>query len=95
MDAISLGKIQHLPLNPTVQPTEPGSIGGADFGDLLGKVSETLKAGEEAAMGTILGEIPMHQAVNKVLEAERTLTTVIAARDKFVNAYLELTRMQI
>jgi len=68
---------------------------GAGEGSAFAQFSEILNAGEKAAIGAINGQVPMSEAINKVLESERMLTTVIAARDKFVNAYLELTRMQI
>jgi flagellar hook-basal body complex protein FliE len=74
-------------------PTQ--SLSGAAEGSAFAQFSEILNAGEKAAVGAINGQVPMSEAINKVLESERMLTTVIAARDKFVNAYLELTRMQI
>jgi len=33
--------------------------------------------------------------VERILEAERSLQTGLAVRDKLVSAYLEVTRMQI
>lgn len=76
-------------LAPTQSPSS------AAEGSAFAQFSEILSAGEKAAIGAINGQVPMSEAINKVLESERMLTTVIAARDKFVNAYLELTRMQI
>jgi flagellar hook-basal body complex protein FliE len=76
-------------LAPTQSPL------GAGEESAFAQFSQILNAGEKAAIGAINGQVPMSEAVNKVLESERMLTTVIAARDKFVNAYLELTRMQI
>jgi flagellar hook-basal body complex protein FliE len=77
------------------RPTTAQSPSGAEEGSAFAQFSEILNAGEKAAIGAINGQVPMSEAINKVLESERMLTTVIAARDKFVNAYLELTRMQI
>jgi flagellar hook-basal body complex protein FliE len=71
------------------------SIISASDGSVLARFSEILHAGEAAAIGAVNGQVPMAEAINKVLESERMLTAVVAARDKFVNAYLELTRMQI
>lgn len=61
---------------------------GADFAAVLNE-------GEKAAVQGMAGDMPLQQAVEKVLDAERTLQTVVAVRDRIVSAYLEISRMQI
>ena len=58
-------------------------------------LAETIQAGEQAAQGGVNGTMPMNQVVQKVMEAERSLTTLISVRDKAVSSLLELTRMQV
>jgi flagellar hook-basal body complex protein FliE len=69
-------------------PTSPSQGSGLHFADIL-------RQGEAAAISGVVGEMPVQQAVEKVLEAERALQTAIAVRDKIVGAYLEISRMQI
>lgn len=72
---------------------------GADFGDVMvqvaAKATETLKAGEAAAISGIQGKASVQQVVEAVMAAEQTLQTAIAIRDKVVAAYLEISRMAI
>ena len=79
---------------PTQSIAQPESTGNG-FSNVIASFSDTLKAGEQAAIAGVTGEMPVQQVVEKVLEAERSLTTVISIRDKFVSSYLELSRMQI
>ena len=61
---------------------------GSDF-------TKVLSAGEAAAIGGVTGEVPIYQAIEKVLEAERAVQAAVTIRDKIVSAYLEISRMQI
>jgi flagellar hook-basal body complex protein FliE len=58
-------------------------------------LAETIQAGEQAAVGGVNGTMPMNEVVQKVMESERALTTLISVRDKAVSSILELTRMQV
>lgn len=86
-------------LQPSRAAGAAQSAAGADFSSMLAGLAEdavrSVGAAEKAAVGGIRGEVPLNQVVDKVLEAERTLQSAIAVRDKVVAAYLELTRMQI
>lgn len=79
-------------------PTLPES-GGADFGETLRKLAsdaiDTVKAGESAAIGGVQGQLPTHMVVDMVMSAERDLQTMIALRDRAVNAFQEISRMSI
>ena len=55
----------------------------------------TIKAGESTAMAGMKGQASLQQVVQAVMQAEQTLQTVVAVRDKVVGAYLEISRMQI
>ena len=58
-------------------------------------LAETVQAGEQAAVGGVNGTVPMNEVVQKVMDAERALTTLVSVRDKAVSSLLELTRMQV
>jgi flagellar hook-basal body complex protein FliE len=80
--------ISKVGASPQVDTSSFIQKAGADFAAVLNE-------GEKAAVQGMTGEMPMQQAVEKILEAERTLQTVVAVRDKIVSAYLEISRMQI
>ncbi len=69
------------------------------FGDMMVQVAagatETLKAGEAAAISGIQGRASVQQVVEAVMSAEQALQTAIAIRDKVVAAYQEISRMAI
>jgi flagellar hook-basal body complex protein FliE len=74
-------------------------IAGVDFASMLGQLaqnaSSTLKAAEAASVAGVRGQASAQQVVEAVMQAEQTLHTAIAVRDKVVAAYLEISRMQI
>ncbi len=81
----------------TTQSAPPA--GQVDFASMVAQVasqaSETIRVAEVASQAGIKGQMPLVEVVDKVLEAERSLNSAIAVRDKVVAAYLELSRMQI
>ena len=65
---------------------------------MKGAAEEALKGGQKAeAMGIagVAGKADLMDVVQAVGNAELTLQTVVAVRDKMVNAYQELLRMPI
>jgi flagellar hook-basal body complex protein FliE len=54
-----------------------------------------LKTAEAASIAGMQGGLAIGDVVEAVMQAERSLQTALAIRDKVVNAYLEMTRMQI
>lgn len=73
--------------------------GEGDFGTLLGQamnmVSESAKAGEAGIAAGTTGKGDMIDVVTAVSAAEVTLETVIAVRDRVINAYQEVMKMPI
>ncbi|AQX27728.1 flagellar hook-basal body complex protein FliE [Bartonella sp. JB63] len=70
------------------------------FDQVLSEVVEVvgtkLQTAESLSIGRISGsDVGVREVVNSVMEAERSLSTAIALRDKLVQAYLEVSRMQI
>ena len=78
------------------------SGGGEDGGSFAGMVTDTLrdavKTGRQAenlSMKQIAGEADLKDVVTAVANAEQTLETVVAVRDKVLSAYQEILKMPI
>ncbi|MFT4160937.1 flagellar hook-basal body complex protein FliE [Shinella zoogloeoides] len=65
------------------------------MGDMATEMTNTLKLGETKSFEAIQGKASTREVVDAVMNAEQTLQTAIAIRDKVVTAYLEVARMQI
>lgn len=81
-----------------------GAIAGTDtkgpsFADLvkdsIGGAIDVTKTSETASVKTISGKTDVVDLVTAVNDAEMTLQTVIAVRDRVVQAYQEIMRMPI
>ena len=72
---------------------------GGGFGDLVrqaaGEVIGTLKQGEQTAFAGISGKADIAQVAAAVANAETTLETVVAVRDKVIAAYQDIIKMPI
>jgi flagellar hook-basal body complex protein FliE len=84
-----------------------GGLGGApkasgdgdQFADLVkGAIREAVKIGQRAEKASVAGindRADLNMVVTTVAEAEVTLQTVVAVRDKVIDAYREIMRMPI
>ncbi|MBO3758370.1 flagellar hook-basal body complex protein FliE [Ciceribacter sp. L1K22] len=83
-------------LTPSVTP---GMQTGGSFAQVLGDMAtdamNNVKQAEFMSFEGIKGTANTREVVDAVLAAEQSLQTAIAFRDKIVNAYLEITKMQI
>jgi flagellar hook-basal body complex protein FliE len=97
MKAPGVGAVKPAPITGA-QPVGGGLL-PADFSEVLSNLAAnaatTLKTGEAMSLAGMQGKIPTQQVVGAVMEAEQTLQTAIALRDKAVAAYLELSRLAI
>ena len=78
----------------------PANVGGpGSFADFLsGAVKDsiqTISRGEQAAQAQVAGKSNIVDVVNAVNSAELTLNTVVAVRDKVVQAYQSIMNMPI
>jgi flagellar hook-basal body complex protein FliE len=77
----------------------PGQNTGMNFAEVLGKLAtdsvDSIKGAESMSFNAIQGKANTREVVDAVLEAQQSLQTAVALRDKIVNAYLEITKMQI
>jgi flagellar hook-basal body complex protein FliE len=76
-----------------------GASAGADFSQIMSQVSGdaigNLKTAEAASIEGIKGGAPVHQVVEAIMSAQRSLQSTLAIRDKAVAAYQEISRMAI
>ncbi|MBV9521946.1 MAG: flagellar hook-basal body complex protein FliE [Alphaproteobacteria bacterium] len=72
---------------------------GGGFGELLKEAAEsaigTLKEGEAVSAQAITGKADISDVVTAVSNAELTLQTVTAVRDRVIAAYQDIIRMPI
>lgn len=82
---------------PSAATAAPTGIGG--FSDFLSKAVQdgigTMKQGETMAARQIAGQANIVDVVGAVNQAEITLDTVVALRDKVVQAYQSIMNMPI
>lgn len=72
---------------------------GVNFGDLIKKAAaesiESMRGGEKASAEAVIGNADLTDVVEAVTAAELTLQTVVAVRDRLLNAYQEIMRLPI
>ncbi|QBX33538.1 flagellar hook-basal body protein FliE [Paracoccus liaowanqingii] len=76
---------------------EPGT--GARTLERVGQAAEDFAAQmamvDEVSTGAMTGKVTTQQLVQTIAEAELTLNTVVAIRDKVVEAYQDILRMPV
>jgi flagellar hook-basal body complex protein FliE len=84
---------------PSAAGPAANAVGGADFGqvmnDIAGDPVNSLKTAESASIGGLQGATPVHEVVESIMTAQRSLQSFLAMRDKAVSAYQEISRMAI
>jgi flagellar hook-basal body complex protein FliE len=77
------------------QGTGAGMSFAQVMGDMATEATNSLRLSETKSFEAIQGKATTREVVDAVMNAEQTLQTAIAIRDKVVTAYLEIARMQI
>ncbi|MBM3605198.1 MAG: flagellar hook-basal body protein FliE [Alphaproteobacteria bacterium] len=76
----------------------PSPQGGPSL-EKLGKAAEDFAAQmaqvDQVSTGAMTGQVGTHQLVQTIAEAELAMNTVVAIRDKVVEAYQEILRMPV
>jgi len=75
----------------TAAPTDFGSILAQVTGDAVDK----LKVGEATSISGLQGKASVQDVTKAVMDAQQSLQTAVAIRDKVVSAYQEVSRMSI
>jgi flagellar hook-basal body complex protein FliE len=65
------------------------------LGQAIGSAVDTLQTGEAFAIQGVQGAATPMKVVESVMDAQRSLQSVLAIRDKIVSAYQEIARMAI
>jgi len=69
------------------------------FGDLVRKAAEgavdALKQGEQASLQGVMGKADIAQVAAAVANADATLQTIVAVRDRVISAYQDIIKMAI
>ncbi len=68
---------------------------GAALAGVLDDAMKTTKAGEQAMAASASGKAELVDVVTAVANAETTLETVVALRDRMISAYQEIMRMPV
>ncbi|MBY2921130.1 flagellar hook-basal body complex protein FliE [Rhizobium leguminosarum] len=80
-------------------PGAAGAANGMSFASVMGNMASgavnSLKGAESMSFAGIKGTATTREVVDSMLQAEQTLQTAIAIRDKVVSAFLEVTKMQM
>ncbi|MFT6582018.1 MAG: flagellar hook-basal body complex protein FliE [Alphaproteobacteria bacterium] len=96
--ARALNQAASLTKAPGLEASEK-SGSGVEFGQLLKDMAtqavETGERGEAMTAKAVQGQADVAEVVTAVANAEITLQTVVAVRDKFIAAYQEILRMPI
>lgn len=71
------------------------SDGQNPIANIVEDFSTTLQAGEKAALATMSGGADAHSLVQALAQTELAVEAAITVRDKVVEAYQEILRMQV
>ena len=81
----------------SVPPQDANPVNQGGFSNLvqgyLAQAQQTNKVGEQMSILGVQGQADLAQVAMAVSEAEVTMQTVVAIRDKVVEAYREILRM--
>ncbi len=92
--AESLGDKAHLLAIPQDAQTGSSSF-AATLSQLFAQGIATQQRAEQAGLQALRGEIDQTTLVTAITDAETTLNTVVAVRDRVLSAYQEISRMPI
>ncbi|EIZ78711.1 flagellar hook-basal body protein FliE [Novosphingobium sp. Rr 2-17] len=97
LDAVSAyGRVLGASKLPKIAEVESAAGGfGGMVEKLVGEAATTMRTAEVASAKQVAGKGDLIDVVTAVGAAETALDTVVAVRDRMVNAYSEIMRMQI
>jgi flagellar hook-basal body complex protein FliE len=80
--------------------TSPATSGaGSDFTSMMAQLANgtvnSLKSSEQMSIAGMSGKATTQSVVEAVMQAQESLQTAVAVRDKAVSAFQEVTRMSI
>ena len=94
-----LGSITDENSSSQVTSAAESAKAGQSFSSMLGNMAtqamDSVKGAESMSFAGIKGTATTREVVDSMLQAEQTLQTAIAIRDKVVSAFLDVTKMQM
>ena len=98
--AFPFSELQKLGSSALTQPLSPSQPPGSSFGDLLGQMVNEVGAKQAAAGDAVSGvlsgqNVSLHQAMIAMQEANVSFQLMVEVRNKLLESYQELMRMQI
>ncbi|MEW6172076.1 MAG: flagellar hook-basal body complex protein FliE [Bacillota bacterium] len=92
--------VTKIDLNSIFPETKPRKTGSASFGTVLNEMLKEVNASQvkadESIQGFLSGQIQdLHQVVAATEEARLMLELAVQVRNKVVEAYQEISRMQV
>jgi flagellar hook-basal body complex protein FliE len=81
------------------RPAATGSVGGPDFASMIGNAAhsamQTMHQSEQVTAAGVAGKADTQAVVQALTNAELTMQTVVAVRDKILTAYNDVMHMNI
>jgi flagellar hook-basal body complex protein FliE len=98
--SIPQADLDKLPGSISMQPAAPGARTGDPFSSFLGQMVQEVNAKQAAAGEAVSGllsgqETSLHQAILAMEEASVSFQLMVEVRNKLLESYQELMRMQI
>jgi flagellar hook-basal body complex protein FliE len=81
--------------SPSPKGADSAGVKPDGFAAVAGSFVETLRAGEETATATMMGNADPHALVEALAASELAIETAVTLRDKVVEAYQEILRMPV
>ncbi|WP_372884228.1 flagellar hook-basal body complex protein FliE [Shimia sp.] len=89
-------KLQDGPASPAdLGKTGPEGSFAQMVTDAASQAADTVRAGDKTALAGLSGQAGIQQVVEATMAMESTVRVSVAVRDKFVEAYQDIMRMQI
>ncbi len=97
MDVRSLFAAQKYAASmPAMEPKpEAPALAETQFSKFADEFAGTLRQAETASQSTMVGDADPHALVEALAQSELAVETVVAVRDKVVEAYQEILRMPV
>jgi flagellar hook-basal body complex protein FliE len=91
----SLAAQTYAASRPATAPNPgPGGL-SATMSSAIGSFAETLQRGEGTALAAMSGRADPHSLVTALAESQLAIETAVTVRDRVVEAYQEILRMQV
>ncbi|MDA8870317.1 flagellar hook-basal body complex protein FliE [Rhizobiaceae bacterium] len=87
--------IDPVSLAVTTAAKPPTSTASDAVAQMAADFSSHLKQAESISAAGLAGQAGPREVTNAVMQADRSLATAVAVRDKIVSAFLEVSRMAI